>query len=87
MRILVTVPWGEPLGGAEAMLQAVLERSAGGGHELELVFFRPGPWPAELRAAGFRVEVVVGRPPARSCIDGVATVARLARSCARAARI
>ena len=25
MRILVTVPWGEPLGGAEAMLQAVLD--------------------------------------------------------------
>lgn len=58
MRVLVTVPWGEPLGGAEAMLQAVLDGAREEGHEVELVFFEPGSWPAELAGAGFRVEVI-----------------------------
>ncbi len=58
MRILVTLPWGQRLGGAEAMLQTVLDGAHESGHELELVFFEPGPWPAELRDAGFRVEVI-----------------------------
>lgn len=76
MRILVTAPWGEALGGAEAMLQAVLRGGQASGHELEVVFFEDGPWPAELRAAGFRVEVLsVGR--VRQLHRGVATVARL----------
>jgi glycosyltransferase involved in cell wall biosynthesis len=60
MHILVTIPWGQRLGGAEAMLQAVLEGAQGSGHEMELLFFEPGPWPDELRAAGFRVEIVHG---------------------------
>ncbi len=58
MRILVTAPWGERLGGAEAMLQAVIEGAREGGHEVELVFFEPGPWPTELIDAGFTVEVI-----------------------------
>ena len=58
MRILVTVPWGERLGGAEEMLQRVLDGGAEGGHELELVFLQEGPWPEELARAGFRVEVI-----------------------------
>lgn len=78
MRILVTVPWGEPLGGAEAMLQAILDGAQAEGHELELVFFKPGPWPLALRAAGFRVEVIAaGR--LREAHRWVATVVRLAR--------
>jgi glycosyltransferase involved in cell wall biosynthesis len=78
MRILITVPWGEPLGGAEAMLQAVLDGAQEAGHELELVFFKPGPWPEALRDEGFRVEVVAaGR--LREAHRWVATVARLAR--------
>ena len=78
MRVLVTVPWGEPLGGAEAMLQAVLSGAQEAGHELELVFFRPGSWPEELKAAGFRVEVVpAGR--LREAHRWVVTVVRLAR--------
>jgi glycosyltransferase involved in cell wall biosynthesis len=78
MRILVTVPWGEPLGGAEAMLQAVLDGAQEEGHELEPVFFRPGPWPAALEAAGFRVEVIeAGR--LREAHRWVATVARLTK--------
>jgi glycosyltransferase involved in cell wall biosynthesis len=58
MRILITAPWGESLGGAEAMLEAVLRGGQSSGHELELVFFEDGPWPAQLVEAGFRVEVV-----------------------------
>jgi glycosyltransferase involved in cell wall biosynthesis len=58
MRIVVTLPWGERLGGAEAMLQAILDGVSASGHEVELVFLQDGPWPAELRAAGFRVEVI-----------------------------
>lgn len=78
MRILVTVPWGEPLGGAEAMLQAVLSGAQEAGHELELVFFRPGSWPEELEQAGFRVEVVpAGR--LREAHRWAYTVVRLAR--------
>jgi glycosyltransferase involved in cell wall biosynthesis len=78
MRILVTVPWGEPLGGAEAMLQAVLDGAQKEGHEMELVFFEPGPWPTALEAAGFRVEVIAaGR--LREAHRWVVTVARLTR--------
>jgi len=40
------------------MLQAVLDGAQEEGHELELVFFRPGSWPAALSDAGFRVEVI-----------------------------
>jgi glycosyltransferase involved in cell wall biosynthesis len=58
MRILITVPWGEPLGGAEAMLQAVLAGARGEGHEPELVFFERGSWPAALEDAGFSVSVI-----------------------------
>jgi glycosyltransferase involved in cell wall biosynthesis len=76
MRILVTLPWGERLGGAEAMLQMALDGAADSGHEIELVFFEPGPWPAELREAGFRVEVLrAGR--VREVHRYLATVLRL----------
>jgi glycosyltransferase involved in cell wall biosynthesis len=78
MRILVTVPWGEPLGGAEAMLQAVLDGAREEGHELEPVFFEDGPWPAALRGEGFRVAVVpAGR--LRQAHRWSLTVLRLAR--------
>src|SRR5258708_38800120 len=63
MRLLVTVPWAEPLGGAEAMLQAVLDGAREEGHEVEPVFFEQGSWPETLRRGGFRVEVLeAGRP-------------------------
>ena len=76
MRILITLPWGERLGGAEAMLHGVLE---GASHEhVELVFLQPGPWADELAAAGFRVEVVrAGR--LRQLHRWLATVLRLAQ--------
>ncbi|HUB74380.1 MAG TPA: glycosyltransferase [Solirubrobacteraceae bacterium] len=77
MRVLVTVPWGESLGGAEAMLQAVLDGAQQEGHELELVFFRPGPWPQALARQGFRVTVLpAGR--LREAHRWLRTVLRLA---------
>jgi len=58
VRIVITVPWGERLGGAEAMLQGVLDGAGEGEHELEPVFFQDGPWVQELRDVGLRVEVI-----------------------------
>jgi glycosyltransferase involved in cell wall biosynthesis len=78
MRILVTVPWGHRLGGAEEMLQIALDGASAAGHELEIVFFESGPWPDELRDAGFHVEVIpAGR--LRELHRVLATVVRLAR--------
>jgi glycosyltransferase involved in cell wall biosynthesis len=59
------------------MLQAVLDGAQEEGHELELVFFEPGPWPAALEDAGFRVDVIsAGR--LREAHRWIATVVRLA---------
>ncbi len=77
MRVLITVPWWERLGGAEAMLHTILEGANESGHELEVVFFHDGPWPDELRAAGLRVEVIdAGR--VRQLHRVASTVVRLA---------
>jgi glycosyltransferase involved in cell wall biosynthesis len=40
------------------MLATILAGSRSCGHEIELVFFEDGSWPAELAAAGYRVEVL-----------------------------
>ncbi len=77
MRVLITMPWGQRLGGAEAMLQTVLDGAPESGHELELVFLQAGPWPDELSEADLRVEVLeAGR--LRDVHRWIATVARLA---------
>jgi glycosyltransferase involved in cell wall biosynthesis len=77
VRIVVTLPWGERLGGAEAMLQMALDGARQRGHEFEPVFLEDGPWPAELASAGFRVEVLdAGR--LRDAHRWPGTVARLA---------
>jgi glycosyltransferase involved in cell wall biosynthesis len=82
MHILITVPWGEPWGGAEAMLQAVLDGAQEEGHRIELVFFGPGSWPTALAEAGFRVEVLAaGR--LREAHRWAATVFRIARMARR----
>jgi glycosyltransferase involved in cell wall biosynthesis len=78
VRLLITVPWGERLGGAEAMLQAVLDGSRDAGHEVELVFLQAGTWPQELQQLGLRVDVLeAGR--LRHAHRWAVTVARLAR--------
>jgi|NGEPerStandDraft_6_1074524.scaffolds.fasta_scaffold88613_1 glycosyltransferase involved in cell wall biosynthesis len=77
MRILLTMPWGQRLGGAEEQLQVMLEGADEIEHELEFVFFENGPWPAELSDAGFRVEVIdAGR--VRQVHRWLPTVVRLA---------
>lgn len=78
MHVVVTVPWGHRLGGAEDMLQTMLGGAAEAGHEFDIVLLEPGPWADELAAAGFHVEVIPSgrlRQPHRF----IATVARLAR--------
>jgi glycosyltransferase involved in cell wall biosynthesis len=76
--VLITVPWAQRLGGAEAMLHTVLAGASERGHDLELVFTEPGPWPAELAQAGFRVWVLpTGR--VRHAHRWLASVIRLAR--------
>jgi Glycosyl transferase 4-like domain len=78
VRVIVTVPWGRRLGGAETMLQGLLDTAGEAGHELEPVFFEDGPWAQELRGAGLRAEVLeAGR--LRQAGKLTATVARLAR--------
>jgi glycosyltransferase involved in cell wall biosynthesis len=78
VRVLLTVPWWERLGGAEAMLHTILEGAQESGHELELVFFKDGSWPSELRASGLSVEVIeAGRVRQLNRLGG--TVMRLAR--------
>jgi glycosyltransferase involved in cell wall biosynthesis len=78
MRVVITLPWGQRLGGAEAMLQTVLDGARELGHELEPVFFEPGPWPAELTDAGLRVSVIEAGH-LREAHRWAATVVRLAR--------
>jgi glycosyltransferase involved in cell wall biosynthesis len=58
MRLLVTVPWGERLGGAEMNLQTVLDGAREQEHEVDLVFFADGPWPRMLAASGHSVTVI-----------------------------
>jgi glycosyltransferase involved in cell wall biosynthesis len=81
LRVLVTVPWGQRLGGAEAMLQMILDGAERRGHEFELVFFEDGPWPQELAREGFRVEVIeVGRlREARRTLASIVGLAKLLR--------
>lgn len=77
MRVVITVPWWERLGGAEAMLHTVAQGARASGHELEMVFFQDGPWPQELRAAGLRVDILeAGR--VRQLHRVAATIWRLA---------
>jgi glycosyltransferase involved in cell wall biosynthesis len=58
LRIVVTVAWARLSGGAEAMLQALIEGGEANGYELQLVFLEPGPWPEQLRQAGLHVDVI-----------------------------
>jgi glycosyltransferase involved in cell wall biosynthesis len=76
--LVIVVPWEQRLGGAEAMLQGVLDGARESGHELELVFLRAGPWPTELQQAGFPV-VVIPAGRLRQVHRWLATVIRLRR--------
>jgi glycosyltransferase involved in cell wall biosynthesis len=78
VRILVTIPWGERLGGAEAMLQAILDGAQESGHELEPVFLEDGPWVSDCRKGGYPVHLIAaGR--LRDVHRYAASVAKLSR--------
>jgi glycosyltransferase involved in cell wall biosynthesis len=77
MRLLVTVPWGELLGGSETNLQTVLDAPRKQEHEIDLAFLADGPWPRSLAASGHSVTVIdAGR--LRQVHKWVTTVVRLA---------
>ncbi len=66
------------------MLHTILGGAGESGHELELVFFEDGPWPAELREMGLRVDVIrTGRvrqlPRALTAVGRLATLFRRRR--------
>ncbi len=76
--MLVTVPWGDCLGGAETMLQTLLDGARDSGWDVDLVFLGDGPWPRALSLAGHRVDVLdAGR--LHQLHRFAATVVRLAR--------
>ena len=83
MRILITVPWAQRLGGAEAMLQGILDGAAESPHELEVVFLEHGPWADELAGAGLRC----GSCRRAACARSFATSSRScgSRACSAAA--
>ncbi|HUH82029.1 MAG TPA: glycosyltransferase [Solirubrobacteraceae bacterium] len=58
LRVLFTLPWATRSGGAEEMLQELVDGGPAAGYVAELVFLEQGPWPAQLRAAGVRVDVL-----------------------------
>ncbi len=66
LRLLFTLPWATRSGGAEEMLQALVQGGPAHGYESELVFLQDGPWPEQLRAEGVPVHVLGGRTRARA---------------------
>ena len=78
LRLLFTLPWATRSGGAEEMLQALVEGGPGHGYESEVAFLQEGPWPEELRAEGVTVHVL-GAGRVRELHTGARAVVRLAR--------
>jgi glycosyltransferase involved in cell wall biosynthesis len=58
MRLVVTVPWGAALGGAEEMLRTFLARADRDRIDPTVVFFEPGPFEREIAALGIRTAIV-----------------------------
>ncbi len=78
LRLLFTLPWATRSGGAEEMLQALVQGGPAHGYESELVFLQEGPWPEQLRAEGHPVHVL-GAGRVRELHLGARAVLRLAR--------
>jgi len=78
LRLLFTLPWATRSGGAEEMLQALVEGGPRHGYESEVVFLQEGPWPEQLRAEGVPVHVL-GAGRVRELHLGARAVLRLAR--------
>ena len=78
LRLHFTLPWATRSGGAEEMLQALVEGGPRHGYESEVVFLQEGPWPDQLRAEGVPVHVL-GAGRVRELHLGARAVLRLAR--------
>lgn len=82
MKILITVAWGERLGGAENLLWSFLKHVNRQRIVPTVVFFEAGPFEREVSSIGIETSVVpVGRlRNVRSFVAGVREVGRLVRS-------
>ena len=70
MRISITVPWGERLGGAEAMLQGILDGAGEAATSSSSCSSRTGRGRRSCAAPGFRVEVIRRRAACARLIAG-----------------
>ena len=82
MKLVVTVPWGAALGGAEEMLRTFLSRVDRDRIDPTVVFFEPGPFERETASLGIRTGVVpTGRLRQPHRVAGaVRALARLLRT-------
>jgi glycosyltransferase involved in cell wall biosynthesis len=77
MRLVITAPWGERLGGAEAMLWSILRRLDRGRIDPTVVFLQAGPFERDVASLGIPTTVVpAGR--LRSPLGTARAVRRLA---------
>jgi glycosyltransferase involved in cell wall biosynthesis len=85
MRIVIAMPWGERLGGAESMLWALLRNLDHSRFEPHVVALQPGPFEREIAGLGIRTTVIPSgrmRQPGRAAA-AVRSLARLfERECA-----
>lgn len=58
LRVLITVPWGERLGGAESLLWTLLQRTDQQRIQPTVVFFQAGGFEQEIAKLGIRTSVI-----------------------------
>ena len=58
VKMIITVPWGTRLGGAETMLYAFLRSVDRSQSAITVVFFEDGPFVAEIAALGLGTVVL-----------------------------
>jgi glycosyltransferase involved in cell wall biosynthesis len=81
IRVVITVPWGTRIGGAESMLWTFLEGVDRKRVEPLVVFFQPGPFEHDVSGLGIETDVVASgrlRQPLRMA-RAVSALARLFR--------
>jgi glycosyltransferase involved in cell wall biosynthesis len=83
LRVLVSVPWRERLGGAETMLWSVLKHTDPARVRYEVAFLEPGPFEEEVRELGIQTfRVPTGR--LRAPHTGAQAIRRLSQIIHRA---
>ena len=77
MRVAITIPWGERLGGAEEMIWLFLKHGDRARIQPIVVFLQDGPWEQDVAALGVETAVVpTGR--LRNPVSTTRTITRLA---------